>query len=230
MAHSLLPVQSRVLLFYRRLRLSDVGVSGRWPLVAAPFQRSGTSGFPTLRGRTVGQGGTGCVNLGTLGTHLVDKPLAGDDLWPWFCRLSIRFLEWPIGGEGFGGVDAPQRLRVRRRLGCSAAHFPGSRRMWYSISTDIYIRITSDYGFQGVTKSMAFILKYECPRSFITFVTYYVRLIEDHASPALAALRHKEVKFVITLIRERFLDIIPLGREFVRLLQNVARIPEFECR
>uniref|UniRef100_A0A1A9V9I8 SOSS complex subunit A homolog n=1 Tax=Glossina austeni TaxID=7395 RepID=A0A1A9V9I8_GLOAU len=61
-----------------------------------------------------------------------------------------------------------------------------------------------------------------------TVVYSYVRLIEDHASPALAALRHKEVKFVITLIRERFLDIIPLGRDFVRLLQNVARIPEFE--
>lgn len=49
-----------------------------------------------------------------------------------------------------------------------------------------------------------------------TVVYSYVRLIEDHASPALAALRHKEVKFVITLIRERFLDIIPLGRDFVR--------------
>lgn len=35
------------------------------------------------------------------------------------------------------------------------------------------------------------------------------------------------MKFVISLIRERFQDIIPLGRDFVRLLQNVARIPEF---
>uniref|UniRef100_A0A1B0GB88 Uncharacterized protein n=1 Tax=Glossina morsitans morsitans TaxID=37546 RepID=A0A1B0GB88_GLOMM len=24
----------------------------------------------------------------------------------------IRLLDWPIGGEGFGGVDAPQRLRL----------------------------------------------------------------------------------------------------------------------
>lgn len=36
------------------------------------------------------------------------------------------------------------------------------------------------------------------------------------------------MKFVITLIRERFQDIIPLGRDFIRLLQNVARIPEFQ--
>ncbi|XP_041673987.1 integrator complex subunit 3 homolog isoform X3 [Drosophila eugracilis] len=56
----------------------------------------------------------------------------------------------------------------------------------------------------------------------------YVRLIEDHANPALMPLRQKEVKFTISLIRERFHDIIPLGRDFVRLLQNVARIPEFE--
>ncbi|EDV59943.1 integrator complex subunit 3 homolog [Drosophila erecta] len=56
----------------------------------------------------------------------------------------------------------------------------------------------------------------------------FVRLIEDHANPALMSLRQKEVKFTISLIRERFHDIIPLGRDFVRLLQNVARIPEFE--
>ncbi|XP_043064776.1 integrator complex subunit 3 homolog isoform X2 [Drosophila ficusphila] len=56
----------------------------------------------------------------------------------------------------------------------------------------------------------------------------YVRIIEDHANPALMPLRQKEVKFTISLIRERFHDVIPLGRDFVRLLQNVARIPEFE--
>ncbi|XP_067625597.1 integrator complex subunit 3 homolog isoform X2 [Eurosta solidaginis] len=61
-----------------------------------------------------------------------------------------------------------------------------------------------------------------------TVVYSYVRLIEDHASPSLNTLRQKEVKFIISLIRERFLDIIPLGRDFVRLLQNVARVPEFE--
>uniref|UniRef100_A0A1B0GB87 Uncharacterized protein n=1 Tax=Glossina morsitans morsitans TaxID=37546 RepID=A0A1B0GB87_GLOMM len=49
--------------------LSDIGVSGRWPLVVGywSLQCSGTSGFPTLRGRTVGRGGTGCVNFGHSG-------------------------------------------------------------------------------------------------------------------------------------------------------------------
>jgi integrator complex subunit 3 len=63
----------------------------------------------------------------------------------------------------------------------------------------------------------------------IASVVYaYLRLIEDHAVPALAPLRHKEVVFVVTLIRERFADCLVIGRDFVRLLQNVARIPEFE--
>lgn len=61
-------------------------------------------------------------------------------------------------------------------------------------------------------------------------VTYtFVRLIEDHCSPTLTTLRNKEVKFVVQLIRDRFVDVMPLGRDFVRLLQNVARIPEFEA-
>jgi integrator complex subunit 3 len=63
----------------------------------------------------------------------------------------------------------------------------------------------------------------------IASVVYaYLRLIEDHAVPSLTQLRHKEVVFVVTLIRERFADCLVIGRDFVRLLQNVARIPEFE--
>lgn len=57
----------------------------------------------------------------------------------------------------------------------------------------------------------------------------FVRLIEDHSSPMLNSLRGREVKFVVQLIRDRFGDVIPLGRDFVRILQNVARIPEFEA-
>lgn len=60
-----------------------------------------------------------------------------------------------------------------------------------------------------------------------TVIFSYVRLIEDHMPAHLAQLRAKEVKFVIQLIRERFIDVIPLGRDFVRLLQNVSRVPEF---
>lgn len=62
----------------------------------------------------------------------------------------------------------------------------------------------------------------------ICMVVYtYLRLIEDHNIPQLMHLRQKEVNFVITLIRERFADVLTLGRDLVRLLQNVARIAEF---
>ncbi|CAG4944150.1 unnamed protein product [Parnassius apollo] len=62
----------------------------------------------------------------------------------------------------------------------------------------------------------------------ICMVVYtYLRLIEDHNIPHLMSLRQKEVNFVIALMREHFTDVLTLGRDLVRLLQNVARIPEF---
>lgn len=44
----------------------------------------------------------------------------------------------------------------------------------------------------------------------------YVRLIEDHINPSHINLRNKEVKFVVALIRDKFIDVLPLGRDFVR--------------
>ncbi|KAL1508911.1 hypothetical protein ABEB36_003731 [Hypothenemus hampei] len=63
----------------------------------------------------------------------------------------------------------------------------------------------------------------------IAVVVYtYLRLIEDHHAPFLSALRQKEVTFLISVIREHFQECLVIGRDLVRLLQNVARIPEFE--
>ncbi|XP_059474245.1 integrator complex subunit 3 isoform X2 [Neocloeon triangulifer] len=59
----------------------------------------------------------------------------------------------------------------------------------------------------------------------------YLRLIDDHGgnhTQALAPLRQKEVTFTVSLLREKFNDCLVIGRDLVRLLQNVARIPEFE--
>lgn len=56
-----------------------------------------------------------------------------------------------------------------------------------------------------------------------TIAYTYVRLLEDHGSAALTALRNKEVKFVISLIRDRFIEIIPLGRDFVRYKQSKVK-------
>ncbi|CAG9772465.1 unnamed protein product [Ceutorhynchus assimilis] len=62
----------------------------------------------------------------------------------------------------------------------------------------------------------------------IASVVYtYLRLIEDHHAPYLAVLRQKEVNFLISLMREHFQECLVIGRDLVRLLQSVARIPEF---
>ncbi|XP_060526894.1 integrator complex subunit 3 homolog [Cylas formicarius] len=63
----------------------------------------------------------------------------------------------------------------------------------------------------------------------IASVVYtYLRLIEDHHAPYLANLRQKEVTFLVSIMREHFQECLVIGRDLVRLLQNVARIPEFE--
>ncbi|NXK43571.1 INT3 protein, partial [Piprites chloris] len=58
--------------------------------------------------------------------------------------------------------------------------------------------------------------------------TYLRLLVDHHGTPQLQGLRQKEVDFCISLLRERFMDCFMIGRDLVRLLQNVARIPEFE--
>lgn len=66
------------------------------------------------------------------------------------------------------------------------------------------------------------------PLIVATSVYAFLRLIEDHMSPALANLQRKEINFTVSLLRERFNDCLMIGRDLVRLLQNVARIPEFD--
>jgi len=83
----------------------------------------------------------------------------------------------------------------------------------------------------------------------------YLRLIVDHGTPNLLTLRQKEVDFCISMLREKvikgeeeicwlylspgytddsvsaslqFMECLIIGRDLVRLLQNVARIPEME--
>jgi hypothetical protein len=63
---------------------------------------------------------------------------------------------------------------------------------------------------------------------YLSVVYTYLRIIEDHAHANHSSLRTKEVHFVVGLIRDRFTDVVNIGRDFVRLLQNIARIPEVE--
>ncbi len=55
-----------------------------------------------------------------------------------------------------------------------------------------------------------------------------LRLIPDHGRTQLAELREREVAACSSLLRQRFADVRMLGRELVRLLQDVARLAEFE--
>ncbi|XP_059094410.1 integrator complex subunit 3-like [Tigriopus californicus] len=64
------------------------------------------------------------------------------------------------------------------------------------------------------------------PFLLASVVYTYLRVIEDHFH--VDKLREKEVKFVISLIRERFTDVMVIGRDLVRVLQYVAKIPEFQ--
>ena len=66
------------------------------------------------------------------------------------------------------------------------------------------------------------------PVLLASVVYTFLRLLEDHHGPNLQTLRQKEINFLINVIRERFSDCLVIGRDFVRLLQNVARIPEFD--
>lgn len=56
----------------------------------------------------------------------------------------------------------------------------------------------------------------------------YLRFIQDHFHPSLEALRKKEVNFCVTMLREKWNECKLIGRDLVRLLMAVARIPEFE--
>jgi len=64
------------------------------------------------------------------------------------------------------------------------------------------------------------------PFLLASVVYTYLRVIEDHMMAE--QLRKKEVKFVASLMRDRFADITVIGRDLMRVLQYVAKIPEFE--
>ncbi|XP_068694256.1 integrator complex subunit 3-like isoform X2 [Montipora capricornis] len=65
------------------------------------------------------------------------------------------------------------------------------------------------------------------PVLLATAVYTFLRLLEDHEAAPFKNLRQMEIEFCVSLLREKFADCIQIGRDLVRLLQNVTRIPEF---
>ncbi|XP_033634488.1 integrator complex subunit 3-like [Asterias rubens] len=76
------------------------------------------------------------------------------------------------------------------------------------------------------TENKSWLDKYPVLMAMVLYT--YLRIIEDHSSPMLASLRQKEVDFCIGLLRSKFMECIRIGRDLLRLLQTVARIPEFD--
>ncbi|XP_025077829.1 integrator complex subunit 3-like [Pomacea canaliculata] len=66
------------------------------------------------------------------------------------------------------------------------------------------------------------------PQLLATVVYTYLRIIVDHGSSAFLMLRQREVELCVSLLREKWAECMQIGRDLLRLLQNVARIPEFE--
>ncbi|CAK8680429.1 unnamed protein product [Clavelina lepadiformis] len=61
-----------------------------------------------------------------------------------------------------------------------------------------------------------------------TTVYTYLRLLQDHYHSSFASLRQKEVTLLVRLMREKWMECCGIGRDLVRLLSAVARVPEME--
>ncbi|XP_021751525.1 integrator complex subunit 3-like [Chenopodium quinoa] len=61
----------------------------------------------------------------------------------------------------------------------------------------------------------------------------YLRLLADHyrlaCSPKLNELKRKEIEFCVRMLREQFHLCLRIGRDLVRLLQDLVHIPEFRA-
>lgn len=61
-----------------------------------------------------------------------------------------------------------------------------------------------------------------------TVIYNFMRLIGDHTGAHYSALRQREVDFVIGLIKEKIEFVYQIGKDFLRSLHNLIKIPEFE--
>ncbi|CAN4099289.1 unnamed protein product [Withania somnifera] len=61
----------------------------------------------------------------------------------------------------------------------------------------------------------------------------FLRLLADHyrvpSNPMIDALKRMEIEFCVRLLREQFPLCLKIGRDLIRLLQDLARVPEFKA-
>ncbi|CAN4100512.1 unnamed protein product [Withania somnifera] len=61
----------------------------------------------------------------------------------------------------------------------------------------------------------------------------FLQLLTDHykvvSNPMIDALKRMEVEFCVRLLREQFCVCLMIGRDLIRLLQDLVRVPEFRA-
>jgi integrator complex subunit 3 len=66
------------------------------------------------------------------------------------------------------------------------------------------------------------------PPLIISVVFTYLSILPTHLCvSSLNQLKNEEINFLISLLRNKFIECIQIGRDLIRLLQNVSRVPEF---
>ncbi|KAG1473737.1 hypothetical protein G6F56_000781 [Rhizopus delemar] len=63
------------------------------------------------------------------------------------------------------------------------------------------------------------------PRVIATVVYTYLRVIPDHR--LMQQLYQREIRFTMTLLREKWMVCVPIGRDLARILRDLINIPEF---
>jgi len=83
---------------------------------------------------------------------------------------------------------------------------------------------------QGVLTLMENHKKWLYSNQLLIPVTVYtfIRLITDHSRQIFDTIRSREVALCVDLLQNRWTECMVIGRDLVRLLQEVAKIPEFE--
>jgi len=67
---------------------------------------------------------------------------------------------------------------------------------------------------------------HKCPELIPSALYTYLRISSDHNRPNLLELRDQEIRFCVDLLREKFEECRVIGRDLVRLLQDLTKIPQ----
>ncbi|KAI8365712.1 protein-domain-containing protein [Blakeslea trispora] len=65
------------------------------------------------------------------------------------------------------------------------------------------------------------------PRVIATSVYTYLRIIIDHKAPQHQGLQQREIRFVINLMRDKWMLCVPIGRDLIRILYDLRGFNEF---